>query len=199
MAGPELNEDWVDKATKKRVLFLMSNIGTSTFEEIKTHLLAHRPEFKKTQLTAYWTRSSVGLKLLLDPCRPQMCTVSFRKDFPNNWNHTMVAAHAVVLKLVFRLHESRYMEGVCESVLVRLLGFLHALSIESHWHNVVFIFFSTTSKVSLHISIVFVCFSLSLSLSPSLSLSLSLSPLLCVLCAYIGLVHDVEVCTMPRP
>eukprot|EP00439_Symbiodinium_sp_Y106_P020584 s4604_g2.t1 len=105
VAGPELNEDWVDKATKKRVLFLMSNIGTSTFEEIKTHLLAHRPEFKKTQLTAYWTRSSVGLKLLLDPCRPQMCTVSFRKDFPNNWNHTMVAAHAVVLKLAEILEE----------------------------------------------------------------------------------------------
>ena len=96
----ELNDAWVDQATKKSIAFLLSDIDSATFEDIKAHLLAHRSDFKKTQVTAYWTRSAVGLKLLLDPCRPQMCTVSFKKDFPNKWNHTMVAAYAVVLKLV---------------------------------------------------------------------------------------------------
>ena len=98
-----LNDDWVDRPTKKRIMYLMTNMATATFEEVKSHLMAHRSEFKKTQLTAYWTRSAVGLKLLLDPCRPQLCTVCFKKDYPNSWNMTMVAAYGVILKLVFRL------------------------------------------------------------------------------------------------
>ena len=100
----ELNEEWVDEATKKRIVFLLSGIESATFEDVKAHLLAHRSDFKKTQVSAYWTRSAVGLKLLSDPCRPQMCTVTFKKEFPNKWNHTMVAAYGVVLKLVSQIN-----------------------------------------------------------------------------------------------
>ena len=107
----DLNPDWVDQSTKKRIAFLLSGVASSTFEEVKSHCMAHRKEFKKTQLTAYWTRSAVGLKLILDPCRPQMCTVSFKKEYPNSWNQTMVAAYAAVLKLAFWLN--LYARGQC--------------------------------------------------------------------------------------
>ena len=89
----------VDSEIQRQVTNMLGGIRTATFAEVKKHLTANRASFFHIQITSYWTRSAVGLKLMSKPEKPQICYISFRSATPD-WNFAMVAAYATAHALV---------------------------------------------------------------------------------------------------
>ena len=85
----------VDPEIKNYVLWMLRDIQNATFDDVKQHLIKNRSSaIRKVQLTSYWTRAAVGIKIMLLPQKPQVCYITYKNLNGYSWNFAMVAAYA---------------------------------------------------------------------------------------------------------
>ena len=91
----------VDPEIKNYVLWMLRDIQTATFDDVKQHLIKNRSSaIRKVQLTSYWTRAAVGIKIMVLPQKPQVCYITYKNFNGYSWNFAMVAAYAACHALV---------------------------------------------------------------------------------------------------
>ena len=95
-----MHRDLYDRGVEKKALDLATGAKNLTFQALKDHLKMNKGDYlQKVQLTIYWTRCNVGIKLLNHPEQPQIVTIQYKTKEDFDWNYSLLCAYMAAYQL----------------------------------------------------------------------------------------------------
>ena len=95
-----MHRDLYDPYVVQRVMDLAEGSKDLTFQALKDYLKMNKgDDLKKVQLTIYWTRCNVGIKLLNHPAQPQIATIQYKTKEEFDWNLSLLAAYMAAYQI----------------------------------------------------------------------------------------------------